>query len=98
MTVTDSVETAMLSPAQVAELAGLSRTAVYRAIERGELGASRVCGRLRVDRSEFEAWKERSRIRPRPPQAPMFLPPNNPSTSQPSGSFLSDLREVRRAT
>jgi len=51
---------AMLSPAQVARLTNLSRAAVYRAIERGELHASRLCGRLRVDIAELEAWKARS--------------------------------------
>jgi excisionase family DNA binding protein len=84
----------MLSPAEVAELAGLSRTAVYRAIERGELRASRLCGRLRVERSEFEAWKERARVRPRQPHSPMLLPPNATAPAR-EGSFLSELRGTR---
>ena len=39
---------ALLSPEEVAQRCGLSRRAVYRAIERGELRASRLCSRIRI--------------------------------------------------
>ena len=62
----------MLSPAEVARCAGLSRAAVYRAIERGELKASRLCGRLRVEPGDFEEWKRRGLVRPPVPTTPMI--------------------------
>jgi excisionase family DNA binding protein len=46
----------LLSPEDVAALCGLSRKAVYRAIERGELQASRLCSRLRIRPENVEDW------------------------------------------
>ena len=46
----------LLSPEDVAALCGLSRKAVYRAIERGELQASRLCSRLRIRPEDVESW------------------------------------------
>jgi excisionase family DNA binding protein len=54
----------LLAPDEVARLCGLSRKAVYRAIERGELPASRLCSRLRVRGGDIEAWIEANQIRP----------------------------------
>jgi excisionase family DNA binding protein len=47
----------LLSPEDIARRCGLSRRAVYRAIERGELRASRLCSRLRVHPDDLEAWR-----------------------------------------
>ena len=52
----------LMSPEDVAKWCGLSRRAVYRAIERGELSASRLCHRLRVRPSDVEAWVEATRV------------------------------------
>ena len=52
----------LLSPEQVAEMCGLSRRAVYRAIERGELAASRLCHRLRVRPADVDAWVAANRV------------------------------------
>ena len=84
----------MLSPAEVARLAGLSRSAVYRAIERGDLVASRLCGRLRIDRSEFETWKARERVRPNG-MARATIEPLTPMPPGGGGTFLDELRSVR---
>jgi excisionase family DNA binding protein len=46
----------LLSPEDVARVCGLSRRAVYRAIARGELRASRLCHRLRIHPAELERW------------------------------------------
>jgi excisionase family DNA binding protein len=46
----------LLSPEDVARRCGLSRRAVYRAIERGELPAARLCSRLRIQPGDVEAW------------------------------------------
>ena len=47
---------ALLSVDQVAAHCGLSRRAIYRAIDRGELVAYKPCGRLRIAPEDLEAW------------------------------------------
>ncbi len=47
-------EPMFLRPAEAAKLAGLSTRAIYRAIQRGELRAVRLCSRLRIPRDGFE--------------------------------------------
>jgi excisionase family DNA binding protein len=54
-----SREAAFLRPAEAAGLTGLSTRAIYRAIERGELRATRLCSRLRIPRAAFDEWVER---------------------------------------
>lgn len=51
-------EAAFLRPAEAAQLTGLSTRAIYRAIERGELRAARLCSRLRIPRAAFDEWVE----------------------------------------
>jgi excisionase family DNA binding protein len=78
-------EAAFLRPAEAAELTGLSTRAIYRAIERGELRAARLCSRLRIPRAAFDEWVERCVIRA-PERATTYprVPP--PPTA---GSFRS---------
>ena len=57
------VEPKFLRPAEAAALAGLSTRAIYRAIDRGELRAARLCSRLRIPRDAFEAWIASSTVR-----------------------------------
>lgn len=52
-----------LRPVEAAALAGLSTRAIYRAIERGDLRASRLCSRLRIAREDFDDWVARSAVR-----------------------------------
>jgi excisionase family DNA binding protein len=75
----DEQESTFLPPREAAALAGLSTRAIYRAIQRGELRALRLCSRLRIARADFDEWLERSvvpaqrattEIR-RPPVAPV---------------------------
>lgn len=54
-----------LSPQQVADAYGLSRQAIYRAIDRGELSASKLCGRIRIAPGALAEWILASRIVPR---------------------------------
>ena len=54
----------LLRVSEAAELAGLSTRAIYRAIERGELRAARLCSRLRIPRAAFDEWIDRSTVRP----------------------------------
>jgi excisionase family DNA binding protein len=50
------------SPSEVAHLLGLSRKAIYRAIQRGDLAASRVSNRLRVRPADIDSWLDAARI------------------------------------
>ncbi len=55
----------LLSAEQVAELCGLSRRSVYRAVDTGELAAYRLSNRVRIPESAVEAWLAANRVRPR---------------------------------
>jgi excisionase family DNA binding protein len=57
-------EQRLLAPNEVASLCGLSRKAVYRAIERGELRASRLCSRLRIRPDDVDRWIEAAQVEP----------------------------------
>lgn len=48
----------LLAVEEVASLCGLSRKAIYRAIERGELRATKRCSRWRVWRDDLRTWLE----------------------------------------
>jgi excisionase family DNA binding protein len=49
----------MLTPADAARLARVSRDTIYREIERGSLRALHVGGRLlRIDPTDFRRWLE----------------------------------------
>jgi excisionase family DNA binding protein len=49
-------ERRLLTVSDVAEATGLSSNAVYRAIAAGELRASKLRGRLRVQLADLDAW------------------------------------------
>ena len=61
---TDEPNAPLLRVSEAAALAGLSTRAIYRAIERGELRAARLCSRLRIPRAAFDEWIEQSAVRP----------------------------------
>lgn len=50
----------LLSPSEVADLTGLSKNSIYRAIEDGELRAFKLRSRLRVDPDDIHDWLERN--------------------------------------
>jgi excisionase family DNA binding protein len=54
-----------LSPGQAADQTGLSRTLIYREIERGHLRAYRVGGRLRITLDALAEWKQLHAVVPR---------------------------------
>jgi excisionase family DNA binding protein len=60
----------VLSPQQVADAYGLSRRAIYRAIERGELSASKLCGRIRISPGALAEWIRANHVEPRQPIEP----------------------------
>ncbi|HWB23734.1 MAG TPA: helix-turn-helix domain-containing protein [Gaiellaceae bacterium] len=49
-------ERQLLTVAEVAEATGFSTNAVYRAIWSGELRASKLRGRLRVQAADIDVW------------------------------------------
>jgi len=84
-----------LSPREVAQELGLSRSAVYRLIEDGQLAAYKVRGRLRVERGELCALRNRSRVAARSRTlGPAFEPPLRAQVEG-GGGFVSDLRSTR---
>jgi excisionase family DNA binding protein len=89
-----------LSPSQAADQTGLSRTLIYREIERGHLRAYRVGGRLRITPDALAEWKELHAVAPRAPK-PSYEP--EAATSRGASkrdSFAAELRAIRngRAT
>ena len=60
----DRSERRLLAPNEVAAICGLSRKAVYRAVERGELRASKLCSRLRITPEDVELWIAESLVEP----------------------------------
>lgn len=70
----DPREPEFLRPADAAALAGLSTRAIYRAIERGELPACRLCSRLRISAVAFDEWVARCEVPPALPAAPTIAP------------------------
>jgi excisionase family DNA binding protein len=85
--------TPAITPKDIAALERLSPDAIYRAIASGDLPARKVCGRLRVERADYEAWKERHRVRPRR-CGPMFVPPVAGADRATGSRFLADLQAV----
>jgi excisionase family DNA binding protein len=77
------VEPIFLRPREAAALAGLSTRAIYRAIDRGDLRAVRLCSRLRIPREAFEAWIASSTVRRERP----FVPVPPPAPPPVRGSF-----------
>jgi putative molybdopterin biosynthesis protein len=48
--------TVLLSPADAARMAQVSRDTIYREIDRGELRARHIGRQLRIDPSDFQAY------------------------------------------
>jgi len=55
-------EQGLLTVGDVAALAQLSTKTIRRAIDRGDLAASKLGGRVRIRREDVDDWIERSRI------------------------------------
>ena len=55
----------LLTVERVAELTGLSRRSVYRAVEASELVAYRLRGRVRIPESALEDWLAGNLVTPR---------------------------------
>jgi excisionase family DNA binding protein len=86
----------LLTPAEVGDLVGLKRDAIYRAIDAGELKAVRLRGRLRTREEWVEAWLQASVVRPvsRPASSGK---PERSRRRVPSDSVRAQLRRERAA-
>jgi excisionase family DNA binding protein len=83
-------------PAELAAMVGLSRKAIYRAIERGELRAAKVSNgsRLLIPVSEAEEWLDRSlvEIEPSPSlPSPSRRPRRRSGGLRPLGDAIREL-------
>ena len=58
-TLTPEDTCSLLSPAEVAAIAGVSRKTIYREVERGELRATRVGHQIRIARGDLDLYLER---------------------------------------
>lgn len=84
----------LLTVAQVAEQTGLAEWTIRRAIRDGELTASKLRGRLRVDALDLEAWVQDSRVVPSPASSPELPRAMRPAPGAPvGGSFRSRMRK-----
>ena len=54
----------LLTPDEVAELLRLSKTSVYRLVERREIRFYRVCGLLRFDRGDITRFLSAGSVEP----------------------------------
>src|SRR5262245_26254501 len=85
------------SPQQAASELGVSRSLIYRLVERGEFpNAYHVSNRLRIPRDDVAALRERNRIRPR--EAPMYEPLTTSRPGSHSSSFAAELQAIKGGT
>jgi putative molybdopterin biosynthesis protein len=54
--------TVLLTPADAARMAQVSRETIYREIDRGELPARHVGRRLRIDPADFQAYLNERKV------------------------------------
>jgi excisionase family DNA binding protein len=78
--------TPLLTTHQVATLCGYSRKAIYAAIERGELRATKRCSRWRISEDDLKAWLEEG-VPSSPSCPPTKRRKSLPRLPLPRGSF-----------
>ena len=61
---TTSVPPNLLTPDEVAELLRVSKTSIYRLVERREIRFFRVCGLLRFDRTDLTRFLSAGSVEP----------------------------------
>jgi excisionase family DNA binding protein len=86
----------LLTPAEVGDRVGLKRDAIYRAIERGDLQATKLCGRLRVRSEWVDEWINDGRAVPPTTREPSTQP-RRPRRRLAGDSVRARLREERAA-
>jgi excisionase family DNA binding protein len=84
----------LLTTRDVATHCGLSTRAVYDAIRRGELKATRICSRIRIRPEDLDAWLAAGEVNPPRRLRPVPASPLSPV----SGSFRALMDSGGRAT
>ncbi len=94
---TDTAVAAPLTVTQAATGLGVSRATVYRLIHSGKLAAfdPTGTGSLRVERSEVEAHKQRTRVRPNTSSSPMLAASPSRRTIAEQTSLRDRLQKTR---
>jgi excisionase family DNA binding protein len=85
-----------LSPGEAAQQTNLSRSFIYREIERGHLQAYKVGGRLRITPEALREWKRLHAVVPQT-QPPAYEPRPAVSRRAPD-SFAAELRALREGS
>jgi excisionase family DNA binding protein len=75
----------LLSVAEVAAALGFEQEAIRRAVRRGELPASKINGRIRIDPADVQAWLQEGRVVADPEPGPARARPAARSSSAGSG-------------
>jgi excisionase family DNA binding protein len=75
----------LLTPAEVAERCRLGLKAIYAAIDRGELPASKICSRLRIRVEDVDAWVLNARLERNPLPLPQQIEPRRFAHAAPNG-------------
>ena len=85
----------LLSVAEAAEILGVSEKSVRGAISRGELPASKVCGRIRIAKRDLRAWVEANRVTRRETSlSPFEVTARAPRSRRSIGPFAEALRRA----
>lgn len=89
----------LLDPNEVAERVGLSPLTIRRACRAGELVASKLRNRWRIDPADVDAWVARNLHQPtaNSPAERAALQPR-PRATVPPGGIRAMVREERRAS
>jgi excisionase family DNA binding protein len=82
-----------LSPQEVADLTGLSRSLIYREIERGNLVAYKRGSRIRIEPQALVNWKQAACILPRG-RDPVYKPCRASRPDPPGSRFTDDLEAI----
>lgn len=51
------------SPQEISDMVDLHVAVIRRAVDRGELRAYKICGKLRISRPDYEAWLDLCLVR-----------------------------------
>jgi excisionase family DNA binding protein len=88
----------LLSVSEVADATGLSSNAIYRAISDGQLRASKLRGRLRIELADLEAWIDSNLVTTRgKPKTPPLRPVHEGETCRAGGCSSCSKTSIRRA-
>ena len=85
-----------LSPTEAAQQTNLSRSLIYREIERGHLHAYKVGGRLRITPEAFAEWKRLHAVIPQTQARP--YEPRPAASRRAPDSFATELRAIREGS